>query len=145
MLASQTNSMAPVPECIKSYIESSWMSEDDEESWFTSSDDNSSDDGGSGDLIANLPPNDNDNDNHENNPQTSSSKLAEKIRGILAHISRARLTLGLFLHAVSWGDAGCVCDPQIRTAHTALMNSPELLVILKNWWMPPCTSTSRKS
>ena len=121
------------------------MSEDDEESWSTSSDDNSSDDGGSGDLIADLPPNGDDDDDHENDPQTSSSELAEKIRGILAHISRAGLTLGSFLHAVSWGDAGCVRDPQIRAARTALMNSPELPVILKNWWMPPRTSTSRKS
>ena len=120
------------------------MFEDDEESWFTSSDNNSSDDGGSGDLTPDLPPNSNDDDD-EHNSQTPSSELAEKIRGILAHISRAGLTLGSFLHAVSWGDAGCVRDPQIRAARTTLMNSPELPVILKNWWMPPHTSASRKS
>ena len=120
------------------------MSEDDEESWSTSSDDHSSKDGESGDLMADLPPN-GDDDDHEHDPQTSSSELAEKIRGILAHISRARLTLGSFLHAVSWGDDGCVRDPQIRAARTALMNYPELPVILKNWWTPPRTSASRKS
>ena len=120
------------------------MFEDDEESWSTSSDDNSSDDGGSGDLTPDLPPNSDDND-HEHDSQTPSSELAEKIRGILAHILRAGLTLGSFLHAVSWGDAGCVRDPQIRAARTTLMNSPELPVILKNWWMPPHTSASRKS
>ena len=117
------------------------MFEDDEESWSTSSDDNSSDDGGSGDLTPDLPPN-SDDDDHEHDSQTPLSELAEKIRGILAHISRAGLTLGSFLHAVSWGDTGCVHDPQIRAARTTLMNSPELPVILKNWWMPPRTSTS---
>lgn len=117
------------------------MFEDDEESWSTSSDDNSSDDGGSGDLTPDLPPN-SDDDDHEHDSQTPSSELAEKIHGILAHISRAGLTLGSFLHAVSWGDTGCVHDPQIRAARTTLMNSPELPVILKNWWMPPRTSTS---
>jgi len=126
------------------------MFEDDEASWSTSSDDNSSDDGESGSLIAELPPtnsdeDDGDGDNNEDDSQTPSSELAEKIRGILSHISRAGLTLGSFLHAVSWGDAGCVRDPQIRAARTALMNSPELPVILKNWWMPPRSRASRKS
>ena len=36
-------------------------------------------------------------------------------------------------------------DPKIRAARTALMNSPELPVILKNWWMPPRSGASRKS
>ena len=134
--------MTPNPGCTGSRLDSSWMFEDDEASWSTSSDDNSSDDGESGSLIAELPPtnsdeDDGDGDDDEDDSQTPSSELAETIRGILSHISRAGLTLGSFLHAVSWGDAGCVRDPQIRAARTALMNSPELPVILKNWWMPP--------
>ena len=142
--------MTPNPGCTGSCLDSSWMFEDDEASWSTSSDDNSSDDGESGSLIAELPPtnsdeDDGDGDDDEDDSQTPSSELAEKIRGILSHISRAGLTLGSFLHAVSWGNAGCIRDPQIRAARTALMHSPELPVILKNWWMPPHSRASQKS
>ena len=134
--------MTPIPGRTVSNLDSSWVFENEEESWSTSSDDNSSNDGVTGSLIADLPPN---SDDDEDDSQTPPSELAEKIRGILAHITEAGLTLGSFLHAVSWGDAGCVRDPKIRAARTALMNSPELPVILKNWWMPPRSSASRKS
>ncbi|KAL4066537.1 hypothetical protein J3A83DRAFT_4074664, partial [Scleroderma citrinum] len=67
-----------------------------------------------------------------------------KIHSILSYISDAGLTLRSFLHAISWGDHDYVCDPQIHAACTALMNSPELPIILKYWWMPPHSATSWK-
>ncbi|KAL4075287.1 hypothetical protein V8B97DRAFT_2022281 [Scleroderma yunnanense] len=69
----------------------------------------------------------------------------QKIHSILSYILDARLMLESFLHAISWGNHDCVCDPQICAAHTALMNSPKLSIILKYWWMPPQSATSWKS
>ncbi|KAF9221030.1 hypothetical protein BS17DRAFT_712270, partial [Gyrodon lividus] len=53
--------------------------------------------------------------------------------------------LPVFLHAISWGDPGCVADNQVQGAHTTLMNSDELPFILQNWWKPPHSTASRKS
>ena len=135
-------------------LDTSWLCEDDEEDWLTSTDDgddylgsatflHSTLSGYSAtSLSADLALDDSDD---EQNTRKPPSELVQKIRSILSSISDAGLTLGSFLHAISWGNRGCVGDPQIRNARTALMSSPELPIILKHWWMPPHSAVSWKS
>lgn len=58
-----------------------------------------------------------------NEPVESPSALATEVKQVLAQMSSLGLTLPKFLHAISWGDAYCVRDPQIRGARLALMSS----------------------
>ena len=73
------------------------------------------------------------------------SALAIKVKQVLTLMSTLGLTLPGFLHALSWGDADCIKDPQIRGARTVLMNSNELHTILQHWWKPPRSTVSHKS
>ncbi|KAF9231490.1 hypothetical protein BU15DRAFT_90901 [Melanogaster broomeanus] len=68
-----------------------------------------------------------------------------KVKHVLTQMAAVGLSLPGFLHAISWGDPGCVADSQVRGARTALMNSEELPFILQNWWKPPRSAASRKS
>ena len=144
--------MIHTPGCVE--LDTSWLCEDDKEDWLMSTD-NGNDYLGSATFLcstlsgysatsssADLTLDDSDD---EQNTWKPLSELVQKIHSILSSISDAGLTLGLFLHAISWGDHGCVGDPQIHNARTALMSSPELPIILKHWWMPPHSAVSRKS
>ncbi|KIJ06461.1 hypothetical protein PAXINDRAFT_182682 [Paxillus involutus ATCC 200175] len=73
------------------------------------------------------------------------SAITTKIKHVLTQMAAMGLSLPKFLHAISWGDPGCVADSQVRGARTVLMNSKELPLILHNWWKPPRSAASHKS
>ncbi|KAJ7272390.1 hypothetical protein C8J57DRAFT_1599607 [Mycena rebaudengoi] len=71
--------------------------------------------------------------------------LANKIKAVLYAMDSVGINLPIFLDALSWGDADCIADGQIRFARSGLMSSAELPGILRRWWTPPRTGNSRQS
>ncbi|KAJ8454311.1 hypothetical protein ONZ45_g19356 [Pleurotus djamor] len=51
------------------------------------------------------------------------------------------LDLATFLYAISWGDPECRSDATVKQVRTNLMQSRELMAILRNWNRPPRTGS----
>jgi hypothetical protein len=60
-----------------------------------------------------------------------------KVKQVLNYMDSIHIDLPIFMDALSWGDPGCIQDPTIRGARSALMTSPRLPGILERWWKPP--------
>ena len=59
--------------------------------------------------------------------------LVEKIVKVLEVMEDLKINLTIFLDALSWGDAACISNATVCYAHTGLMKSEELLLILHHW------------
>jgi hypothetical protein len=70
--------------------------------------------------------------------------LLTPVKHVLAVMDTLGINVPIFLDALSWGDSDCIQDAKTRYARSALMNSEELPGILRRWWKPPRTVTSRK-
>jgi hypothetical protein len=66
------------------------------------------------------------------------------VKYVLTVMDALGINVPIFLDALSWGDAECIQDAKIRYARSALMNSEELPGILRWWWKPPRSATSKK-
>ncbi|KAJ6629621.1 hypothetical protein B0H10DRAFT_1768887, partial [Mycena sp. CBHHK59/15] len=65
------------------------------------------------------------------------------VKTILTVIAGLGLSVASFLDGLSWGDAACTSDDEIRTARTQLSNSPQLPDILRRWHKPPRPAKSK--
>ena len=59
--------------------------------------------------------------------------LVEKIVKVLEVMEDLKINLTIFLDALSWGDVACISNATVCYAHTGLMKSEELLLILHRW------------
>ncbi|KAJ6627788.1 hypothetical protein B0H10DRAFT_1940784 [Mycena sp. CBHHK59/15] len=71
------------------------------------------------------------------------SPLSKNVKTILTVIAGLGLSVASFLDGLSWGDAACTSDDEIRTARTQLLNSPQLPDILRRWHKPPRPAKSK--
>ena len=63
--------------------------------------------------------------------------ILSKVLHILNTIDKQKMTLSLFLDALSWGDESCTANDHVRYAHTGLLVSEELPDILAHWYKSP--------
>ncbi|KAJ7656766.1 hypothetical protein DFH06DRAFT_1045420, partial [Mycena polygramma] len=69
--------------------------------------------------------------------------LSKNVKNVLTVIAGLGLTVASFLDGLSWGDAACTADSQIRDARTRLLNSAQLPGIVRRWHKPPRATKSK--